>query len=101
MFAVGVLAFLFADIFEHAWDVEEPVEAFEEGEQGIGEAIVWSLCSAWASPPAQRGWHARALDAAGRAAPTVAAADHALTVRDAEIVDAGGEEREVRALRSG
>src|SRR5918994_3555442 len=40
MFAVGVLAFLFADIFEHALGiVEEPVEAFEEGEQGIGEAI--------------------------------------------------------------
>ena len=39
MFAVGVLAFLFADIFEHALGiVEEPVEAFEEGEQGIGEA---------------------------------------------------------------
>ena len=32
MFAVGVLAFLFADIFEHALGiVEEPVEAFEEG----------------------------------------------------------------------
>ena len=40
MFAVGVLAFLFADIFEHALGiVEEPVEAFEAGEQGIGEAI--------------------------------------------------------------
>ncbi len=40
MFAVGVLAFLFADIFEHALGiVEEPVEAFEEGDQGIGEAI--------------------------------------------------------------
>ena len=40
MFAVGVLAFLFADIFEHALGiVEEPVEAFKEGEQGIGEAL--------------------------------------------------------------
>src|SRR5919201_3136602 len=40
MFAVGVLAFLFVDIFEHGLEiVEEPVEAFKDGEQGIGEAI--------------------------------------------------------------
>jgi ZIP family zinc transporter len=40
MFAVGVLAFLFVDIFEHALGiVEEPVEAFKDGEQGIGEAV--------------------------------------------------------------
>jgi zinc transporter, ZIP family len=29
MFAVGVLAFLFADIFEHAWG-ELPMERFDE-----------------------------------------------------------------------
>ncbi len=40
MFAVGVLAFLFVDIFEHALEiVEEPVEAFSDGEQGIGEGL--------------------------------------------------------------
>ncbi len=40
MFAVGVLAFLFADVFEHALGlVEEPVEALGEGEGGLGEAI--------------------------------------------------------------
>ena len=38
MFAVGVLAFLFVDVFEHALQiVEEPVEAFKDGEQGIDE----------------------------------------------------------------
>jgi ZIP family zinc transporter len=40
MFAVGVLAFLFVDIFEHALEiVEEPVEAFGDGDQGIGEGL--------------------------------------------------------------
>ena len=40
MFAVGILAFLFADVFEHALAlVEEPVEALAEGEAAVGEAI--------------------------------------------------------------
>jgi zinc transporter, ZIP family len=40
MFAVGVLAFLFVDVFEHAFEiVEEPVEHLKEGEGGLGEAI--------------------------------------------------------------
>lgn len=40
MFSVGVLAFLFADVFEHALGlVEEPVEALAEGEGALGEAI--------------------------------------------------------------
>src|SRR5919198_179891 len=40
MFAVGVLAFLFVDVFEHAFEiVEEPVEHLKEGAGGLGEAI--------------------------------------------------------------
>ena len=40
MFAVGVLAFLFVDVFEHAFEiVEEAVEGFKDGEQGFGRAI--------------------------------------------------------------
>lgn len=40
MFAVGILAFLFVDIFEHAFEiVEEAVEAFKDDEQGAGEAV--------------------------------------------------------------
>ena len=40
MFAVGVLAFLFVDIFEHAFEiVEEPVEALGEGDGSAAEAI--------------------------------------------------------------
>ena len=40
MFAVGVLAFLFVDVFEHAFElVEEPVEELGEGEGNAAEAI--------------------------------------------------------------
>ena len=44
MFAVGVLAFLFADVFEHALGiVEEAVEGYKDGEQGVGEAVGLTL----------------------------------------------------------
>src|ERR671910_661099 len=40
MFAVGVLAFLFAEVLVHGFElVEEAVEGYEAGEQGIGESI--------------------------------------------------------------
>src|SRR5919109_3393461 len=39
MFAVGVLAFLFVDVFEHAFEiVEEAVEGFKEGDRSFGDA---------------------------------------------------------------
>jgi ZIP family zinc transporter len=40
MFAVGVLAFLFVDVLEHAFEiVEESVEGYEEGTGSLGHAI--------------------------------------------------------------
>lgn len=40
MFSVGVLAFLFVDIFEHAFEiVEEAFEGLKDGEQSAGEAL--------------------------------------------------------------
>jgi ZIP family zinc transporter len=40
MFAVGVLAFLFADVFEHALHIaEEAVEGYAAGEGSLGKAI--------------------------------------------------------------
>jgi ZIP family zinc transporter len=39
MFAVGVLAFLFAEVLVHGFElVEHAVEGYEEGEEGIGKA---------------------------------------------------------------
>lgn len=44
MFAVGVLAFLFADIFEHGLGIlEEPWEEWGEGESAAGEALGFLL----------------------------------------------------------
>jgi zinc transporter, ZIP family len=40
MFAVGVLAFLFVDVFEHGFEiVEEAVNGYKDGTEGIGEPI--------------------------------------------------------------
>jgi ZIP family zinc transporter len=40
MFAVGVLAFLFVDVFEHAFGtVEHVVEGYKEDENGFGKAV--------------------------------------------------------------
>jgi ZIP family zinc transporter len=40
MFSVGILAFIFVDVFEHAFEiVEEPVESLKDGHGGLGEAI--------------------------------------------------------------
>jgi ZIP family zinc transporter len=40
MFAVGVLAFLFAEVLVHGFEiVEEAVEGYEEGEKGLAEGI--------------------------------------------------------------
>ena len=40
MFAVGVLAFLLVDVFEHALHItEEAVEGYEAGEGSLGKAI--------------------------------------------------------------
>jgi ZIP family zinc transporter len=44
MFAVGVLAFLFVDVLEHAFEiVEEGVEHYEEGTGSLGHAIWLTL----------------------------------------------------------
>jgi ZIP family zinc transporter len=44
MFAVGVLAFLFVDVLEHAFEiVEEGVEGYEEGTGSLGHAIWLTL----------------------------------------------------------
>jgi ZIP family zinc transporter len=40
MFAVGILAFLFVDVFEHAFEiVEDAVVGYKEHENGLGKAI--------------------------------------------------------------
>lgn len=104
MFAVGVLAFLFADIFEHALGiVEEPVEAFEEGDQGVGEAIglVALLGVGFAAGTAGLATLERWMRPDRPPAPVAGGSTDALTVRDAEIVDAEVKSAGARALRVG
>jgi ZIP family zinc transporter len=105
MFAVGVLAFLFVDIFEHALEiVEEPVEAFEEGEQGIGEAIglVALLGVGFAAGSAGLAMLERRLRPERPSSPPIAGgAVDALTVEDAEALAAEADGARRRALQVG
>jgi zinc transporter, ZIP family len=105
MFAVGVLAFLFADIFEHALEiVEEPVEAFEAGEQGIGEAVglVALLGAGFAAGTGGLASVERWLRPRGSTRPPVAGGSvDALTVEDAGRLGAEAQHARRRALQVG
>ena len=105
MFAVGVLAFLFADIFEHALGiVEEPVEAFEAGEQGIGEALgfVALLGLGFTAGTAGLALLERSMRPGRRARPPMAGgAVDALTSQDAELVNSESRTARVRVLQVG
>jgi ZIP family zinc transporter len=105
MFAVGILAFLFADIFEHALEiVEEPVEAFEEGEQGIGEAIglVALLGAGFAAGTAGLATVERWLRPKGASRPEVAGGSVDVpTAEDAGRLEAEAARARVRALQIG
>jgi zinc transporter, ZIP family len=105
MFAVGVLAFLFADIFEHALGiVEEPVEAFEEGRQGVSEALgfVALLGAGFAAGTAGLATLERWMRPDGPTHPPVAGGStDALTVEDAEILEAQARSTRARTLQVG
>ena len=105
MFAVGVLAFLFVDIFEHALEiVEEPVEKFRDGDQGIGEAIglVALLGAGFAAGTAGLATLERWIRPRGRTAPPIAGgAVDALTVEDAERLAAEADSSRRHALAMG
>jgi zinc transporter, ZIP family len=106
MFAVGVLAFLFVDIFEHALEiVEDPVEAFEEGEQGIGEAIglVALLGVGFAAGSAGLAMLERRMrpERPSSPPPIAGGAVDALTVEEAETLTAEADSARRRALQVG
>ena len=105
MFAVGILAFLFADIFEHALEiVEEPVEAFEEGEQGIGEAIglVALLGAGFAAGTAGLATVERWMRPKGSSRPPVAGGSVDVpTAENAGRLEAEAARARVRALQIG
>lgn len=105
MFAVGVLAFLFADIFEHALElVEEPVEAFSDGEQGVGEAVglLVLLGVGFACGSAGLATLERWMRPTKPAPPPMAGGSaDALTVDEAKRLEGAAEDHRRRALQVG
>jgi ZIP family zinc transporter len=106
MFSVGVLAFLFVDVFEHAFGiVEHAVEGYKDGESGLGNAVGlaailgagFALGSAglavverWMRPPQRV-----------EQPPIAGGASNALTVEQAEAVALQSTYARRRALQTG
>ena len=105
MFAVGVLAFLFVDVFEHAFEiVEHAVEGFRHGEEGIGHAIGLSalLGLGFAAGTAGLALVERRMRPRRPAQPPMSGGSvDALTVDDATRLDAAADEARASALRTG
>jgi ZIP family zinc transporter len=103
MFAVGVLAFLFVDIFEHALEiVEEPVEALGDGGGSLGEAIGYLALNAggFAAGTAGLAMMERWMRPKGPAQPPMAGgAVDSLTVEEAERLATQVDTAERRALQ--
>jgi ZIP family zinc transporter len=91
MFAVGVLAFLFAEVLVHGFElVEHAVEDYEAGEQGIGEAVgLLAMVERWMRPPPER------------PAPMAGGASDAMTVEQARTVADSRLSSRQLALRTG
>jgi ZIP family zinc transporter len=105
MFAVGVLAFLFVDVFEHAFAiVEGAVDGFRDGQQGIGHAIGLSalLGLGFAAGTAGLALVERRMRPRRPAQPPMSGGSvDALTVDDATRLDAAAAEARATALRTG
>lgn len=104
MFSVGVLAFLFADIFEHALEtVEHAVEGYREAEQGPGEALglIVLLGAGFTAGSAGLAVLERRMRQRGSGPPPVAGGSGEAVAADrAELLALEGEAR-ARALQVG
>jgi zinc transporter, ZIP family len=107
MFSVGVLAFLFVDVFEHAFEiVEDAVQGFKDGERGFGEAsgLALLLGAGFASGTAGLAMVERWMRPRGRErspAPIAGGATDAMTVEQAQAVLGEAAIHRARALRTG
>jgi ZIP family zinc transporter len=105
MFAVGVLAFLFVDVFEHAFEiVEEAVTGYKAGEEGLGRAIglVALLGAGFAAGTAGLATVDRMIRPKGSTRPPIAGASaDALPADDAARLAAEADGARRRALQTG
>jgi zinc transporter, ZIP family len=105
MFAVGVLAFLLVDVFEHALEiVEEAVVGYKDGEEGIGKAagLTALLALGFAAGSAGLAVLERWVRREKPPSPPIAGgATDALAVEEAERLALGAESARLQALRVG
>jgi ZIP family zinc transporter len=104
MFAVGVLAFLFVDVFEHAFGiVEEAVSGYKAGDNGLGKAIglVALMGGGFAAGTAGLATVERLIRPKGSIRLPVAGAADALPVEDAARLAAEADGARRRALQTG
>ena len=104
MFAVGVLAFLFVDVFEHAFEiVEEAVEGFSEGEAGIGKTLGLTalLAAGFAAGTAGLATIERRLRPKGPTQPPIAGGSGELALSEVELLELETIAARARALRTG
>jgi zinc transporter, ZIP family len=106
MFSVGVLAFLFVDVFEHAFGiVEHAVEAFRSDEGSFGEAAGYALLlgGGFAAGTAGLAVVERWMrpDRNRRTAPIAGGSTDAMTVEQVDAIAAEGALQRARALRTG
>jgi zinc transporter, ZIP family len=105
MFAVGVLAFLFAEVLVHGFEiVEEAVEGYEEGEKGFAEpgGLLALFAGGFAAGSAGLAMIERWMrPRRDRAAPIAGAATDAMTVEQAQMLADEGRSARQLALRTG
>ena len=105
MFAVGVLAFLFAEVLVHGFElVEHAVEGYEEGEEGIGRSIglLALFAGGFAAGSAGLAMVERWMRPRRSAAPPIAGgATDAMTVEQARSLAEGEHSARQLALRTG
>jgi ZIP family zinc transporter len=108
MFSVGVLAFLFVDVFEHAFEiVEEAVEGLKEDERSFADAAGLALllgagfAAGTAGLAVVERWMRPGRRGGRTAAPIGGGATDAMTVEQAEAIAAETTLQRARALRTG
>jgi zinc transporter, ZIP family len=105
MFAVGVLAFLLVDVFEHALGItEHAVEGYEEGEGTLAKALGFPLMLAGGFALGCAGLamlERRMRRSAHDLPPMAGGASDAMTVEQAQALTASADVGRSRALRLG